>query len=116
MESTALDSYIKHQQANGHTDIYPTVSGVIISCIHPFLPDVCVYDPSNADPFGFADIKCPFKYQDMTPTQAATNKDFMLQREQDGRLVLKRPHVYYSQVQGQMGVGGRNYSVYEKGD
>ena len=43
-----------NQQANGHPDIYATVSGVIISCIHPFLhasPDASVYDPSNADPW-----------------------------------------------------------------
>ena len=105
---------------NGHPDIYATVSGVIISCTHPFLgasPDACMYDPSNADPFGFAEIKCSFKYQDTTPTHAATNKDFMLQTEQDRRLVLKRTHVYYSQVQGQMGVGGRkwcDFIVYTK--
>ena len=82
-----LTSYIKHQQVNGHPDIYATVSGVIISCTHPFLgasPEACVYDPLNADPFGFAEIKCSFKYQDTTPTHAATNKDFMLQTEQDG--------------------------------
>ena len=45
MEATALDAYIKHQQVNGHPDIYATVSGVIISCTHPFLgasPDACV--------------------------------------------------------------------------
>ena len=37
MEATALDAYIKHQQANGHPDIYATVSGVIISSTHALL-------------------------------------------------------------------------------
>ena len=86
MEATALDVYIKHQQANGHPDIY---AGVFISFIHPFLgasPDACVYDPLNADPFGFAEMKCSFKYQDTTPTQAATNKDFMYKGNRMGGL------------------------------
>ena len=113
MEATALDAYVKQQRSNGHTDLYATSSGVIIFCTHPFLgasPDASVYDPSNSlQPFGFVEIKCPHKYKDVTPDCAATNKDFVLEREPGGQLVFKRTHVYYSQVQGQMGIGGREW-------
>ena len=111
MEKTALEEYVKYQHNNGHQNLYATSSGVIISATHPFLgasPDANVYDPSCPDPFGFAEIKCSYKYQDVTPDQAAMNADFMLCKETDGRLVLKRTHPYFSQVQGQMGIGGRN--------
>ena len=97
MEATALDAYIKHQQCNGHTDLYATASGVIVSHSHPLLgasPDASIYDSSNThDPFGFAEIKCPFKYQDTTPICAATNKDFMLERTVDVGY-FSREHMY----------------------
>lgn len=69
-----------------------------------------MYDPSNSfDPFGFVEIKCPFMYKDVTPVCAASNKDFMLEREPGGRFVLRRTHVYFSQVQGLMGIGGSKW-------
>ncbi len=121
MEKTALEEYVNYQHTNGHQDLYATSSGVIISTTHPFLgasPDANVYDPScPSEPFGFAEIKCPYKYQDITPSQAATNSDFMLCKKEDGRLILKRTHPYFSQVQGQMGIGGRkwcDFIVYAK--
>ena len=55
----------------------------------------------------FIEVKCPFKFQDETPTSAVSNNGFFLKQESDGQLVLKKSHVYFSQVQGQMGVGNR---------
>ena len=108
-----LDEYVKHQLNNGHQDLYATSSGVIISRMNPFLaasPDTNIYDPSNtSEPLGYAEIKCSYKYQDITPEQAATNADFMLRLEADGRLMLKRSHIYFSRVQGQMGIGRRKW-------
>ena len=68
-----------------------------------------MYDPlSSSERFGFAEIKCSYKYQDITTEQqASTNADFMIRKEADVRLVLKKMHIYFSQVQGQMEVGGR---------
>ena len=113
MEKTALEDYIKQQHQNGHHNLYAIPSSLIVSSTHPFLaatPDAAVYDPSSTDdPFGFAEIKCTYKYQDITPEQAASHSDFMLQTESDGRLTLKKTHVYFSQVQGQMGVGERKW-------
>ena len=82
--------------------------------IQGFLPlshlttDGSVYNPSTPNPYGFLEIKCSYKYQDMLPTQAASKSDFwcsLLGNE----LKLKENHVYYSQVQGQMAVGGRQW-------
>ena len=79
MEATALESYVKYQQANGHPHLITSTTGVIISLRHPFLaafPDVCVCDHSNvSEPYGFVEIKCPYKYQDETPAAAAGNSD-----------------------------------------
>ena len=69
-------------------------------------PGANIYDPTSSTPFGFAEIKCPFKYRELTPAQAAANSDFILRREPDGRLCLQDKHVYTSQIQGQMAIGG----------
>ena len=112
MEKTALDEYVLYQQSHGHPDLYATSSGVLVSLMHSFLaasPDANIYDPTSCDPFGFAEIKCAYKYRDLTPEQAAENSDFMLCRELNGDLSLKPNHVYRSQIQGQMGIGGRKW-------
>ncbi len=121
MEKTALEEYVKYQHSNGHSDLYAIASGFIVSLQYPFLgtsPDASVYDPSNVlDPYGFAEIKCPYKYQDLSPSEAASKSDFMLQKEVNGKLILKRSHTYYCQVQGQMGIGERlwcDFIVYTK--
>ena len=109
MESQA---YVQYQNNHGHPYLYATSSGVIVSLTHPFLaasPDASVYDPTSSEPFGFAEIKCPYKYRELTPEDAAMNSDFMLRREVDGKLCLKDNHVYVSQIHGQMAIGGRNW-------
>ena len=70
---------LKYQQANGHPHLITSTTGVIISLSHLFLavsPDACVYDPSNvSEPYGFVEIKCPYKYQDESPAAAASNSE-----------------------------------------
>ena len=113
MEKVALEEYVKHQKHNGHDYLFASPSGLVVSQTHPYLgatPDACVHDPSVQDePFGFAEIKCSYKYQDTTPDDAALNSDFMLRKDVDGSLKLKRNHVYYSQIQGQMAIGERKW-------
>ena len=100
MEKTALDHYVHHQHSCGHQDLYASPSGFLISTEYSVLgasPDASIYDPSNCnDPFGFAEIKCPYKYQDLPVEAAAGNSDFMLSRGDDGKLHLKRSHVLCS--------------------
>ena len=121
MEKIALAEYVKYQHNSGHEGLYAASSGFIVSSQHSFLgasPDSCVYDPLNPlDPYGYCEIKCPYKYQDISPSEAAEKSDFMLQKDHNGVVKLKESHVYYSQVQGQMGVGGRpwcDFVVYTK--
>ena len=51
----------------------------IASDEHPFLgasPDAVVYDPDTDDPFGSAEIKCPYSVHLITPAEACSRKDF----------------------------------------
>ena len=67
---------------------------------------------SSASPNGFIsdphsdcllEIKCPYKFRDITPVEAASQKGFFDQLD-NGTVVLKRQHDYYFQVQGQMAI------------
>ena len=110
-EEDARKQYIDYQGQNGHPGLFVAPSGFFIHPVYTHLgasPDGSVYDPSTPNPYGFLEIKCSYKYQDMLPTQAASKLDFwcsLLGNE----LKLKENHVYYSQVQGQMAVGGRQW-------
>ena len=64
----ALQLYQDKQRESGHKDLYACPSGFVISEEYPFLgasPDAAVYTriPIYADPFGLAEIKCPFCLQ-----------------------------------------------------
>ena len=113
-ESVALKKYIQHQHASGKTGLYTCPSGFVISEDHAFLgasPDATVYDPESADPFGLAEVKCTYSCRQLTPIEACSNPSFFCALDKDGgtRLCLQKNHVYYSQVQGQMGVTKRKW-------
>ena len=97
----AIEQYTKYQQANGHPALLVTKSGFLVNPSVPFLgasPDGAVYDPSNSDqPFGFLEVKCPYSARNMTPLKGAANASFCCS---DGKLILKRQHAYFAQVQG----------------
>ena len=82
MERQALNKYVNYQYSHGHPDhpdLYASSSGVIISITHPFLA-------ASPDASVFAEIKCPFKYRNLAPMDAAMNSDFMLRKDTDGNL------------------------------
>ena len=64
-----------------------------------------VYD----EPFGLAEIKCPYSHQNNTPEQACSNKDFFYALENGVFVKLKRAHPYYSQIQGQLAMTQRKW-------
>ena len=76
-------------------------------------PDAVVYDPDNEDPFGLAEVKCPYSVRLITPAEACSHKDFCSSLETSStgqhQLKLKRKHKYYSQVQGQMSISKRKW-------
>ena len=57
-------------------------------------------------------MKCPCKYRDVLLEQAALQSDFcsyIMEKEGKNILQLRRNHVYYSQVQGQMAITKQNW-------
>jgi len=117
-EPVALQRYIDLQLTSGHNGLVPVKAGFVISEDFPFLgatPDACVHDPSRTDQYGLVEIKCPYKYRDMLPEQAALQSDFcsyIMVKEGKNILQLRRNHAYYSQVQGQMAITKQNWCVY----
>ena len=114
-EPIALKSYVDHQISSGHTGLVAVKSGFVVCEEHPFLgasPDTCVHDVSAVEQFGLAEIKCPYKYRDHLPEDAALNSDFCcsLNTHTGGKkLELKRSHHYYFQIQGQLAITQRKW-------
>ena len=115
-ESHALEKYRQEKIAAGHENMVVTHSGLWVSPDHPFLgasPDAAVYDPSESQAFGFAEVKCPYKHKDSTPKDACADPTFcceIVQYHGREKLKLKVGYVYYSQVQGQMAIGHRPWN------
>ena len=64
-ESIAFELY-KQNKLSANSDVVVTKSGLWISPEHSFLgasPDAAIYDPSEKEPYGFAEIKCPYKHR-----------------------------------------------------
>ena len=100
-EEVALQQYERHQHSAGHTRLFCCRSGFIVSDEHPV-----VYDPDTDDPFGLAEVKCPYSVRLITPAEACSRKDFCSTLETSTstgqhHLKLKRK---LSQVQGQMAI------------
>jgi hypothetical protein len=66
-------------------------------------PDGRVLDRSSENPLGLLEIKCPYKFRDILPKDAANERDFCLENV-DGKLNLKINHPFYYQVQGQRAI------------
>ena len=52
---------------------------LFINPVFPYLgasPDGLVTDVTSPDPNGILEIKCPFKYRNLDPVEAARNKGF----------------------------------------
>ena len=110
-EERALKQYVLHQHSVGHEGLTTCQSGFVVCESHPFLgasPDANVYDPSAPQPFGVAEVKCPYSCRNVSPVQACTETNFFCSLNSSGeKLLLKQNHNYYCQLQGQMGITGR---------
>ena len=111
----AIQKYVEMQLACGHNRLGAFPSGFIISGSYPFLgatPDGSVYGPScREQPYGFLGVKCPYSKRNVTPEDACASPGFCCaigtNAQGENKVCLKRNHIYYAQVQGQMGVGER---------
>ena len=112
-ESIAVKQYISHQYFQGHLHLSVAKTGFYISQSHPYLgasPDGAVYEPSCTTLlFGFLEIKCPYKHHNDTPQEACSVSGFCCSLDANGKVLIKRNHSYYAQVQGQMAFGDRQW-------
>lgn len=114
-EPIALNAYVQHQIDLGHVGLVAVNAGFVVCEEHPFLgasPDAYINDPSSADQFGLAEVKCPYKYRELSPEDAAMNSDFCssLCIESGIKVLrLKHTHNYYAQIQGQLAITERKW-------
>ncbi|XP_074614405.1 uncharacterized protein LOC141874140 [Acropora palmata] len=97
-EKHALDRYRQVMQ-DEHKDFGIKDSGFVINPEHPHLgasPDAISYCSCHGT--GCVEIKCPYKAQDSTITEAVG----FLEKTANGCLQLDRKHLYYAQVQLQL--------------
>ena len=100
---------------SGHNGLVAVKAGSVISKDFPFLgatPDACVHDPSRTNQYGLVETKCPYKYRNILPEQAALKSDFcsyIVEKEGKNILQLRISHMYYCQVQGQMAISKRKW-------
>ena len=83
-------------------------SGLFISPKIPILgcsPHAKIIDISCEEQFGLGEVKCPHSKFNVSPLVACQDPAFFMEVK-DGKPALKRGHVYYDQVQGQMGLSG----------
>ena len=110
-EETAIKEYVSYQHSHGHTDLMVSSSGVIINPEYYYLgasPDGSVYDPTTKEQsFGYLEVKCPYATRNLTPVEACGKNGFFCEVDATGQLKLKQSSPYFSQVQGQMAIGGR---------
>ena len=82
-------------------------SGFVVNENYPFLgvsPDAVVHDTQEKNPFGLAEVKCPYSFRNQTPFEAAQSTSFcceLVEKDNTTFLKLKHSHPYYCQVQGQ---------------
>ena len=98
-------------QEKGHYGVKVAPSGLVINPEHAWLgvsPDGLVTNPHSPDPNGLLEIKCPCKFRDSTPHEAASQPGFCCQLE-NNTVVLKKQHDYYFQVQGQMAICSKQW-------
>ena len=78
-------------------------------------PDGKVIDTGCTKPYGLLEVKCPETKFLVTPLEPCS--DYFCCEIIDGKCKLKVDHLYYAQVQGQMGITGAewcNFVVFTK--
>ena len=80
MEQVAISRYKIDQHSNGHPDLTVCSVGVFVSTSHSFLGsshDGSVYHRNKVDqPYGFIEVKFPYKPHDITPLEACKMSEF----------------------------------------
>ena len=53
------------------------------------------------------EVKCPYTFWNSTWDEALKSESFFLKKEENGEFILKKDHVYWHQVQGQLHITNR---------
>lgn len=111
-EVNARKAYAKYMQENNHPNLRTIRAGFVIHQQQGWLgcsPDDWVADPDCEDPKGVAEYKCPYSAREITPYEACTSLKGFFCKLENGKVTLRRNHNYYYQVQGTLGITGRNW-------
>jgi hypothetical protein len=87
-------------------------SGYVIYVTAPWLgtsPDGNVFDRRLSKPYGLLEVKCPYKWRDIKPSEACKDPLFYCGSDENERPFLKENTDYYQQVQSQMGITGAEW-------
>ena len=95
-----------------HTKLIGVTPGMMVSEDHPFLgasADLEVSCSCHKGEDFLVEIKSPYTICHTIPTDE--NCSYLEKNEED-KTVLKRNHQYYSQIQGQLGITGKQYAYF----
>ena len=102
-ETEALKQYVSHKQNSVNVC---SLCGFVVDKTSPWLgasPDFLIHDSSEvgepSSALGLGEIKCPYSKRENTIDEACDDNNFFLSKV-DGKVLLKRNHSYYYQVQG----------------
>ena len=102
-ESVAFELY-KQKKLRENSEIIISKSGLWISPEHPFLgasPDAVIYNPTEKEPYGFVEIKCPYKHRSSLLSMACEDAYFCCRLTTVNgkeKIEIKKGHMYYVQV------------------
>ena len=107
-EERAVKQYAEYRKNRGiHISVHSC--GLVVNPAYPWLaasPDRIVFDRDTG--YGLIEVKCSFSKRSVAPKDACMDESFFCSM-QDGAFKLKMDHVYYAQVQGQLGICGASY-------
>lgn len=105
-EARALQRYEEALRNTGR-DVQLQSAGLFVNPEYPWLgasPDAIVYDPSEDQPWGCVEVKCPYSLKDFDSEKLMTAKDICVNFDDLRHPSLKVEHPYFAQVMGQMGI------------
>ena len=111
-EDNAIREYMSQNEPK-HIQLKYFPTGLTVSTEHPFIgasPDGKISCKCCGD--GLIEVKCTFKYRDVTPIADIALSDstyFLKQHPSTGKVILNRCHKYYYQVQAQLHICNLSY-------
>ena len=103
-EPVAVNSYVLYMKEVLKKNVTVRPSGFIIHPDSGWLgasPDGIITDPACQHSTGLLEVKCPYSKRDKSPQEACSDSNFFCELI-DSKVILKKNHGYYHQVQLQL--------------